>query len=121
MAESNIRDVDRLTAAAILAELGLDAQPHVVDRVAVHLARHRGAAQRWAAERARSTLVSLLESEATERFPFESEDWTRGFGHAEGRVARMQAHELLDEPQGTPQSQGQVLRAMLRQAKSRST
>ena len=109
--------VDQLAASNLLAALGVEATPEQLALATEHIARHRQDQISWAAERVHSRLVDMLENVSTEAFVHENEDFTRGFRYAEQQILTLDPQRLLELASERPRSQGQFLRAMVRQAR----
>jgi hypothetical protein len=119
MAESNFWSMDRLAATNLLASLKLEASAETLDMVAEHFARHRQSSIGWAAERAHSHMTRRLEAASTTYFAERSEEWADGFRFAEQQIATTMPEELLELGPDRMRTKGQVLRALVRQARQR--
>ncbi len=86
----------------------------------MEFARHRMEVEQWAANRVQSTVIGALEAQSMHVFVQMDDKWANGFRAAEETVARLSTNELLDQPRGSVQSKGQVLRSMVRGARERS-
>jgi histidinol dehydrogenase len=117
MNEAGVWTVDQVAAAGLLAALGLEAKTDTLEKVVVHLARHRLDACEWAAERVHDAVVRRMEAASTEIFTHHDAQWTEGFRAAEHLVLTARPAELLDLEPLRARSKGQVLRAMVREAK----
>lgn len=117
MSESDIWSVDRIAANNLGLSLGLTFNKDQIERIADHFALHRLRAAQWAAERTHSNIVHRLEDESMHLAQQHDEEWTQGYMRAEQIVMTMSAGELLDIEHHEPKSKGQILRAMVRQAK----
>ena len=117
MSESDIWSVDRIAANNLGVSLGMIFNKEQTERIADHFALHRLRAAQWAAERTHSNNVQVLESESMRLSQQHDEQWTQGYMRAEQVVMTMPAGELLGIDRREPKSKGQILRAMVRQAK----
>jgi len=117
MSESDIWSVDRIAANNLAVDLDMIFEPEQIERIADHFSRHRLSAAQWAAERMHARIVTMLESESMRLAQEHDEDWTQGYMRAEQVVMTMPAGELLGIDHREPKSKGQILRAMVRQAK----
>jgi hypothetical protein len=111
--------VDRLAAGNLLAQLKLDASDDLIDLVTRHFSEHRRNMVEWAAERVHDNVVRALEDASTGSFSYRSEDWVRGFQHAEALVLGMPPRELLQLEADNVRSKGQILRTMVRQSRQK--
>lgn len=119
MSDSTAWSMDRLAAQNLLARLNVETTAGNLELAAEHFARHRDDAIGWAAERAHARMVKALEAAGPMHFSNRSEDWAEGFRFAEHQVATILPEELLDLGPARIRSKGQVLRALVRQARSR--
>lgn len=117
MSESDIWSIDRIAANNLGLSLGLTFKPEQIECIADHFALHRLRAAQWAAERTHSNIVHELEQESMRLAQQHDEQWTQGYMRAEQVVMTMPAGELLGIDRREPKSKGQILRAMVRQAK----
>jgi hypothetical protein len=83
-----------------------------------HFASHRETALEWAAKRARSSMIEELEEASLRHFPEHEEEWCAGFQVAELQVASMGTRELLRTDFGKASTKGQILRRLVRQART---
>jgi len=120
MIESRIWSVDILAATDLLTRLGLEANDDRMALVADHLARHRLSACEWAAERMIGNVTQRLEDEAREQLQHRSDAWADGFRSAEQAVVTMSHGEMLGIRAPRGRTKGQMLRTLVRQARSRS-
>ena len=118
MNESDIWSVDRIAANNLQVSLGLRLDAAQVETIASHFAEHRLDAYEWAAERSRSNIVQALESASLDLCPRNGEEWVSGFMRAEQVVLTMATQELVKAEPGKALSRGQVLRNLVRRAKS---
>jgi hypothetical protein len=118
MSESTSWSMDRLAAHNLLASLKLDTTEDNLEQAARHFARHRQSAIEWAAERTHSSMVRSLEAGSTSYFDRHSAEWTDGYRFAEQQVSTMMPKDLLDLGPERTRSKGQVLRALVRQARA---
>lgn len=109
--------VDRLAASNLLAALKLDASDDLIDIVARHFAEHRRSIASWTADRIRDAIFREMEESSMSLFAHRSEDWANGFGHAEQIIMTAQPKDLLNLDPAPARSKGQILRAMVRQAR----
>jgi hypothetical protein len=109
--------VDSLAASNLLAQLKLDATDDLVGLVTRHFSEHRRNMVEWAAERVHDNVVRAMEDASTGSFSYRSEDWVRGFQHAEELVVGMTPRELLQLEADQTRSKGQILRTMVRQSR----
>lgn len=109
--------VDRLAASSLLARLQLDATDELLDMIARQFAEHRLAMASWAAERTQSAMIEAMEAASSAYFAHRSEEWIRGFCQAEEILCAVQPDRMLDLDPGPQRSKGQILRAMMRQAR----
>jgi hypothetical protein len=119
MADSISWAVDRLAANTLFARLRLKPTADMLEQAAAQFAEHRKNSIGWAAERAHSSIVQKLESASMERFGRETDDWRNGFCFAEQQVMTTRPEELLELGPDRSLSKGQVLRALVREARSR--
>lgn len=119
MGDSAAWSIDRLAANNLLASLRLEAAAETVDAVAEHFAKHRRDSIEWAANRVHSSIVRRLESAVPDQFARHGEGWADGYRFAEQQIATCIPEQLLELPSDTVRTKGQVLRAMMRQARSR--
>lgn len=117
MSELDIWSVDRIAANNLVVNLGMAFEPEQIERIADHFALHRLRAAQWAAERTHSNIVQMLEQEAMPLAQHHDEEWTQGYMRAEQVVMTIATGELLGVERHEPKSKGQILRAMVRQAK----
>lgn len=120
MDEAACLEIDRIAAHKLLIGLGLTAAPDLVARAAIHMAEHRLGATRWVVERTHANILTMLEARSTDYLAYKSEDWAEGYQFAEMQVATMTPDILADLAPERPRSKGQILRQMLRQARTRS-
>ena len=119
MGDSNFWSMDRLAATNLLASLKVDSSAETLDLVTEHFARHRQSSIGWAAERAHSHITHKLEAASTLYFAERSEEWADGFRYAEQQIATTMPEELLELGPDRTRTKGQVLRALVRQARQR--
>ncbi len=112
--------VDEVTAAGVLAALGLEPTAPRLGLVASQIARHRLNACEWAAERVHGAIIERLERAYIEQFGHHDMQWTDGFRAAEHEVMTARPAELLDLDR-PGRSKGQMLRALVRQARRDDT
>jgi hypothetical protein len=117
MDHQTIWSVDELAANRMLADLGIELTDERRRAVARHFARHRQDVARWAAERAHASMVARLESVTTDRFARARDEWASGFRAAEHELLTMAPADLIDLAGGQPRSKGQILRALVRNAR----
>lgn len=60
----------------------------------------------------------MLERISTDSFARESDDFTRGFRYAEQQIMTLDALDMLELAPERSLTQGQILRAMVKQARS---
>ena len=120
MRDTRYWEIDRLAAKRLLSRLEIEATTALVDEVAAEFAEHRIEVQQWTANRVQSRIIGALEAQSMQDFGQKNAHWADGFIAAEQLVARLSTNELLDQPYGTAQSKGQVLRSMVRGARNRS-
>lgn len=118
MVDSSAWTVDRLAANTLLTKLKLEATADMVDLAAQHFAEHRRNSIGWAAERAHSAIVRKLESPPPSHLDRENEHWMDGFRYAEQQILTTSPEDLLELAPEKARSKGQVLRALVRQARS---
>jgi hypothetical protein len=109
--------VDQLAASNLLAALNVEATTERLELATRHIARHRQDQIGWAAERMHMRLIDMLEKISTQSFARESEEFTHGFRYAEQHIMTLNPQELLEIAPERPRTQGQILRAMVRQAR----
>lgn len=119
MNDSSVWSVDRIAAANLKMALGLALNEDQMERIAAHFSRHRTSAYQWAAERAQSHIVKALEAESMGAGPRYRDGWTDGYMRAEQVVMRMTRQDLIGIDTRESRTTGQVLRAMVRQARRR--
>lgn len=119
MGDSRSWSIDRLAANNLLASLKLEATSETLDVVAEHFSKHRRNSIEWAAKRVHSSVIRTLESALPPHFDRQGENWAEGARFAEHQVATMIPEDLLELPSDTARTKGQVLRAMVRQARNR--
>lgn len=119
MDDSKSWSIDRLAANNLLASLKLEATAETLDVVAEHFSKHRRNSIEWAAKRVHSSVIRNLELTLPAHFSRQSEDWADGVRFAEHQVATMIPQALLELPSEKTRTTGQVLRAMVRQARQR--
>jgi len=117
MAESQIWSVDRIAAANLMNDLGVDATADRIEQVARHFARQRRAACQWAAERVHGTILEGLERESLGLLLDHDDQWADGFHRAEQMVMTMIPEELLGAEPRPERTKGQFLRTMVRNAR----
>lgn len=117
MSESTSWSMDRLAAHNLLASLKVEATDDILEMAARHFARHRENAIEWAAERTHSSVVRKLEAGSAVYFDRRNGDWSDGYRFAEQQVSTMMPKELLDLGPDRTRTKGQVLRALVRQAR----
>lgn len=118
MGDSTSWSMDRLAAHNLLASLKLEQTEENLELAARHFARHRESAIEWAAERTHASMLRSLESGSTMFFDRHSAEWTDGYRFAEQQVSTMMPKDLLDLGPERARSKGQVLRALVRQARA---
>lgn len=118
MSESTFWSMDRLAAHNLLASLKVAATESNLEIAARHFARHRESAIEWAAERTHSSMVRRLEAGSTMYFDRHDAEWTDGYRFAEQQVSTMLPKDLLDLGPDRMRTKGQVLRALVRQARA---
>jgi hypothetical protein len=118
MDDSRVWSVDRLAAKQLLAGLAMEYTEDMEDVVAQHFARHRKSCSTWAAERVHSNVLRKLEDGSAIYFQRECDKWTDGFRFAEQQLMAVDPEELLGTETVKPRSRGQILRAMMREARS---
>ncbi|CAN5121678.1 hypothetical protein BH10PSE12_BH10PSE12_11470 [soil metagenome] len=118
MGESTFWSVDQLAARSLFASLNLDATDDMLEQAADYFARHRESAYAWSAERVHSNVIRKLEAASMLYFARESDEWTDGFCAAEQQVMAIRPSDLLETETVKPRTQGQILRTMVRQARS---
>jgi hypothetical protein len=116
MEEGRHWDMDRLAAGQLAAALGLPEEGR--EAMAQAFARHRESAMEWAASRVRDRIGQGLESAMLEQVARRNEDWAEGVAWAQMQVAGMGTGELLGRVPGRPRTRGQVLRSLVRAARS---
>ncbi|OYX66357.1 MAG: hypothetical protein B7Y88_05620 [Sphingomonadales bacterium 32-64-17] len=121
MTDTRYWEIDRLAATSLLGRLGIETNPTTVEQAAAAFAEHRMEVQQWTANRVQSRIIGALEAQSMQDFGQKDSTWADGFIAAEQLVARLSTNELLDQPNGTAQSKGQVLRSLVRGARQRST
>lgn len=109
---------DQLAARNLFTSLNIKASVQDIENAAEHFARHRQSFLIWAAQRAHSYIVKKLEAASLTYFPHRASDWTDGFRFAEQQIASMMPQELLDLGPIQTTSKGQLLRQLLREARS---
>lgn len=117
MSESDIWSVDRIAANNLGVSLGVTFNKDQIERIADHFALHRLRAAQWAAERTHANIVQVLETESLRLAQQHDEEWSQGFMRAEQAVMTIATGDLLGVERHEPKSKGQILRAMVRQAK----
>ena len=117
MSESDIWSVDRIGANNLALDLGLPVTADQMEKIAAHFAHHRQGSAKWVAERVHANIVKALEEQAMPLAHQHDEDWTQGYMRAEQIVMTLAARQILDIETHQPKSKGQILRAMVRQAK----
>ncbi len=121
MNDSQNLEVDRLAARRILLGLGIDPTPEQIEQVASVVAEHSRNYAAWAIDRAQQTILGRLEQRFGENIERRGEDWAMGYQFAESEVARMSHAEMIDiTGERRAPSKGQILRSMLRKARSDS-
>lgn len=118
MTDSGTWDIDRLAAQELLTRLNRDADPEALAVVAAQFARQRKVTLAWAAERAKAQILRMLEEQQMDYISRHGEEWAAGVGFAELQIASMSEEDLLGLPSDQERSAGQILRHMLRQARS---
>lgn len=119
MSDSKHWAIDRLAANTLFARLKLEATADMVDMAAAQFAEHRRNSISWAAERTHSSMVQRLESVSMMHGVERTDEWRSGFCHAEQQVMTMMPEDLLELGPDRTRSKGQVLRTLVRQARSR--
>lgn len=118
MDDSTIWSVDRLAANNLLLNLGLKLGEEQAEQVAAHFARHRLSAYTWAGEKMHDHVMEELETASMRRsFRESSEDWAEGYRYAEEVVMTLSPDTLVDVESGQGRTKGQLLRAMVREAR----
>lgn len=115
---NSVWDVDRLLASQLLTELGSEADPQILDKVARMVAQHRANLAGWGAERAQQAMLERLGERIQSEFREHSAHWYDGFREAEACVAVMTTGELL-EIDTQERSRGEYLRALVKQARGK--
>jgi hypothetical protein len=121
MSDERVWSVDLIAANNLAKELGLDADDAQLQIFAAHFARHRFDGYEWAAQRTRSAMLARLESALMEGQGVRSDAWYSGFVAAEEVALTVSDEELLGLSDHHVRTQGQVLRAMVRQAKAQAS
>jgi hypothetical protein len=117
MTDRSAWSVDLIAANNLATALGLKLEEAQLQLIAEHFSDHRYRAYEWAAKRAQSALLERLESTLLEERPVRSDAWASGFVAAEEAALTISTDQLLGLPNHRGRTQGQVLRAMMRQAK----
>jgi hypothetical protein len=118
MSDSDFWSVDQLAARQLLADLSVEVTDDAIGIVATHFARNRRSSYTWAAERVHANLLRKLEADSARYFQRKSEEWTEGFCSAEQQLMTTNPAELLGTEVVRPRSKGQILRAMMREARN---
>ncbi|MEN7536116.1 hypothetical protein [Aurantiacibacter flavus] len=121
MSATQYWEIDRLAANRLVDRLKIEANPEMVEEIAMEFAEHRAEVQHWVAHRVQSRIIGALEARSVQDFVQKDATWADGFIAAEHMVANLSINDLLDQPHGSAQSKGQVLRSMVRGARKRST
>lgn len=117
MSESDIWSVDRIAASNLVVNLGMAFKPEQIERIANHFALHRQNSAKWVAERVHSNIVKALEEEAIRLSQRHGDEWSQGYMRAEQVMMTLPINAMMDIERHEPKSKGQILRAMVRQAK----
>ncbi len=117
MSESPIWSVDRLAANALLLALGMEPDNDLLEMVAGHFALHRFNSYEWIAQKVHSSVVGRLEEAVMEDGRSHRGTWMDGYQRAEKEVLTMTLDEMVGIENREGRTTGQVLRAMVRQAK----
>lgn len=120
MQKAGVWDVDRILAAQILTELGLERTDERVEIVARNAAQHRMSTATWAAERAHQTTLQAMAERMQSEHAMRRSEWYDGFREAEASVVVLSVSELLDAEVAPVRSRGAILRSMIRQARGGS-
>lgn len=115
--EAAIREVDRIAARSLLSALGVDASEDALRLATRTLAKHRVTGSDWAARRAHEHALDALEASSMEQFTGHASEWSEGFIAAQQSLLRIDPTERLGLYSEKPRSKGQILRAMMRQAR----
>ena len=118
MGDSHFWSVDQVAARQLLADLSVEATDKAMETVMAHFARNRQSSYTWAAERVHSNVLRKLEDGSAIYFQRESEEWTDGFRSAEQQLMAVDPTELLGTDSIKPRTKGQILRAMMREARN---
>lgn len=118
MSDSNFWSVDRVAANNLLADLKLEATADILETVTKHFAQNRQSAIGWAAERSHSYVIRKMESVSSIYFDRKNAEWTDGFRFAQHQIAIIRPQELLELGSDKARTKGQVLRALVRHARS---
>lgn len=110
--------VDQLAASRLLDDLGIEVTETRLDMVARHFAGYRDNMSNWSAQHVQSQILLKLETTPRAGMGRDGDDWNRGFCFAEQQVATMTINELLQRDTAPERSRGQILRSMLRHARS---
>tara|TARA_B110001454_G_scaffold217210_1_gene242020 strand:- start:450 stop:809 length:360 start_codon:yes stop_codon:yes gene_type:complete len=117
MNESDIWSVDRIAANNLAIDLGPPVTAEQLEKIAGHFAMHRRGSAKWVADRVHANIVKVMEAEAIPLAQHHDEKWSEGYMRAEQIVMTLATEQLLDIEPHKPKSRGQILRAMVRQAK----
>jgi hypothetical protein len=115
-----IWDVDRLVAARILTDLGLEPSDTKIDIIARHTADHRQESASWAARRVQIGLLERLSTFLQSGTRPHRNDWYDGFREAEACIATTDTRETLQLSPSATRTVGDIVRSEIRRTKSQS-
>lgn len=116
-----IWDVDRLMAARVIADLGVEPTETSLTTVARHAADHRQDASFWAARRLQSTLMNRLSDCLRSIRRDHRTEWYDGFREAEACIATTPAAEALQITHSPPPTVAGIVRRKIREVKAAKT
>ncbi|GFM29155.1 hypothetical protein [Novosphingobium sp. PY1] len=118
MKGSQIWDVDRIIAAKVLSELGVEASRDKIEAVARHAATHREDSAYWAAKRVQTANLERLAEQLRSDYREHQSVWYDGFRAAEACIATTTADEALQMASTPPQSIAGIIRSRIRLSKA---
>lgn len=118
MKGSQIWDVDRLVAAKILSNLGIEASKENIEAVARHAATHREDSAYWAAKRVQTANLERLAEQLRSDYREHQSAWYDGFREAEACIATTTADDALQMASTPPQSIAEIVRSQIRLSKA---
>lgn len=120
MAESHVGHIDQIAAALLVRDIGLVLDGEQMGELERHLAKHRTSTLDLAVSRIQARISDAILRLVGEAQAYRSGDWSNGCRSAEAAVLAITSDVLYEIRPREARSKGQILRAMLRQARKRS-